>query len=197
MISLADLTRSFIMTGRLLRLDYSGVNFYARDGRTAWESLRVWIILLPLALTTSWPENPEFFSKTGLTALNFALIAMSQMAIAVLGFYLMVARITRRIGQPERFAHYVTVQNWGALPIWLALSLFVVVSRTYFPATDENNQTEFVLRLFLLYYSFAMTTATLGLKKLPTIILCLLELFFGYFIQISSAFFLALTLTKP
>jgi hypothetical protein len=194
MITFADLARSFIMTGRLLRLDYSAALLTPRNGEWAWSSMRVWALLLPLVLVTSWPESPELFQKTGLNEITFSLIVMLQTAIAVLGFFLVVAHITRRIGIPERFAHYVSVQNWGALPVWLVLAILVQVSRLYYPGALQGSDSEFILRLFLLYYSFIMTRATLGLRPLATLVLCLLELFFGHFIQYTTAYLLALTL---
>jgi hypothetical protein len=196
MITQAELIRAFVMCGRLLRFDLRGAALVGKDGASAWASLRVFIILLPLVILTSWPTSPEFFTKTGLSPLTFTLIAGLQVMISVLGFYLLVAHITRRLGIPERLAHYICVQNWGSLPVWLVLAGFTLLSRQLGLAGDESGMAEFLLRLFLLYYSFAMTSATLGLRKLPTAVLCLLELFFGHFIQLVTASILALTLAS-
>ncbi len=194
MIKGHEILRAFVVASRLARFDLAAAGGLPRDLAAAWSSFRALGLAIPLMIYASWPTAPEFFTRTGLTPLTLSLIMTLQMLLSLLGFYLLLAVMARRLGFVRRVPHYICVQNWCALPVTTLLVLVYGGLRLSAPVVLESEWFEPLLRGLLLMFSWVITTATLHLKPVPAFVLCLIELFLSRFIQQGTDVIIALTL---
>lgn len=166
---LADLVKSLYGTLRLAKGDRRGLAYFDGTPEGARRSFSALFLTLPLWLLIIWPGNDAQLQTLGITAQEFATVSALQMLTTLLFFFLVVERLSLRMGCRSRFPLYVSAQNWAGIVV-VALMLAL-----HFSLGDLPYWTGRIADVLTILLSWFITLSALRVTPVVAFGLCVLE----------------------
>lgn len=189
-----EFARAFVAAVRLAQLDLRAVDLFEKTPEAAWRSTRFLLYCIPLVMIMVWPQAAPYIESTGYSKLSYAIISALQVMIAAFGFFLVMHHMTLRLGVHKNFAHYVCVECYIALPVFMLVTLLT----SLWTAAGVSDNTAGFLQVLVyalqILIDWAVTYATLRVKPAVAFSICIMGVLFSRVVQLVTALFVILSI---
>lgn len=193
MPKLAELWRACYAAYLFLKVDPRGALLFANDEREARRSFISYVILIPVIALALWQPAGEM-PLEGLSPYAVLTVEIERYIVTQLAFYLLLDRITQRIGKRGFLMRYIAASNWVAVPLVTLIALFSqLVQAASFSDTAANILQGLTYAINMMA-GWALTRGALQLKPLPAFGLCLIEVLFSIIVLLLFAMLMTLSI---
>ena len=173
-----DVARAVIATYRLARLDVRAVELFGRTPQEAWASLRLLGLSLPLIMFLSGPEA-AYIEGLSLSPFAYATVMAEHAVISLIGFYLIMYRLTGLLGAQKNYAHFVCVMTSTTLPVTLVVTLVIGLARFLNISPETGQIVGMCILAFQVLVDWVATYATLKVKPIAAFAICVMGVLFS------------------
>ena len=193
MPTLAELWRACYAAFLLLKVDPRGALLFSNDEAGARRSFVSYFLVIPMIALALWKPAGEI-SIEGVSPFAALVVEIERYIVSQLAFYLLLDRVTRRMGLRGHLMRYITAANWVSIPLIAIIAVIGLLIQLAGFSEQTAALLEGILYAVNVMTGWVLTRGALQMRPLPAFGLCLVEVLFSMIVLLLFAMLMTINL---